>query len=107
MDVPKSALQRLHTPVLYVLGNNTDIAWPNANDDFAKINHVPVFYGNVTAVGHEGTFWQPDGGTAAAATVAWLNRQLRGDRLAARQFTGKDCGLCVNKAWSVQKKRID
>jgi hypothetical protein len=32
---------------------------------------------------------------------------LRGDARAARQFVGKDCALCTDKAWSVQKKRID
>ena len=57
--------------------------------------------------GHGGTYWEPNGGRAAAAVVAWLNWQLRGDALASRTFVGKDCGLCVDAAWKIEKKRID
>jgi len=107
MDVGKSALKLLHTPVLYLLGGNTDVAFVNANDDFARIGQVPVFYANLLGVGHGGTYWEPNGGKAAKAVVAWLDWQLRGDARAAHQFVGKDCALCTDKAWSVQKKRID
>lgn len=107
MSVPKATLQQLHTPVLYVVGGETDIAWPQANDDFARINHQPVFYANLVGVGHGGSYWEPNGGRAAQAVVAWLNWQLRGDQNAAKMFQGRDCGLCTDKAWSVQKKRID
>ncbi|MEN9706075.1 MAG: hypothetical protein RLZZ393_1954, partial [Pseudomonadota bacterium] len=107
MEVPKATLGQLHTPTLYVLGGETDIAFPQANDDFKRINHLPLFYGNVLGVGHGGTYWEPNGGKAAQAVVAWLEWQLRGDATAARMFKGKDCGLCKDPAWSVQKKRID
>lgn len=107
MDVPKSALNLLHTPVFYLLGGETDIAYPQANDDFQRINHVPVFYANLLGVGHGGTYWEPNGGKAAAAVVAWLDWQLRGDKNAARMFVGKDCTLCTDKAWKVEKKKID
>lgn len=107
MEVPKATLAQLHTPTLYILGGETDIAWPQANDDFKRINHLPLFYGNVKGVGHGGTYWEPNGGRAAKAVVAWLDWQLRGDQQAARSFKGKDCGLCTDPAWQVQKKRID
>jgi hypothetical protein len=107
MDVPKSALNALHTPVFYLLGGETDIAYPNGSDDVKHISHVPVFFGNILGVGHGGTYWEPNGGKAAAAVVAWLDWQLRGDKTAARMFVGKDCGLCTDKAWSVEKKKID
>src|SRR5690606_4852991 len=89
MDVPKSALKLLHTPVFYLAGGESDVAWVNANDDFAQLDHVPVFYANLAGVGHDGTFWEPNGGRAAAAVVAWLDWQLRGDRRAATQFVGR------------------
>jgi hypothetical protein len=107
MDVPKSLLNSLHTPVFYLLGGETDIAYPNGSDDLKRISHVPVFFGNILGVGHGGTYWEPNGGKAAAAVVAWLEWQLRGDKTAARMFVGKDCGLCTDKAWSVEKKKID
>jgi dienelactone hydrolase len=107
MDVRKSALQALHTPTLYVIGGESDIAFANSKDDFSRINHVPVVLANLLGAGHGGTYWQPNGGKAAAVVVDWLNWQLRGDARAARTFTGADCGLCRDKAWSVEKKRVD
>ncbi|MET0291249.1 MAG: hypothetical protein ABW136_02725, partial [Steroidobacteraceae bacterium] len=107
MNVPKSALKSLHTPVLYVLGGETDIAWKNGSDDVRVIDHVPVFLADLRGVGHGGTYWEPNGGKAAAVTVAWLDWQLRGDARAAKLFRGKDCGLCTDPAWIVTRKRID
>ena len=42
-----------------------------------------------------------------AAQVKALDWQLRGDARAAGNFTGKDCGLCRDKAWKIEKKRVD
>jgi len=107
MNASKTLLETIHTPTLYVLGGETDIAYKNGMDDFARINHVPVFVGNLVGVGHGGTYMEPNGGKAAAAVVAWLNWQMRGDMRAAKTFVGKDCGLCVDAAWKIEKKRID
>lgn len=106
MNPQKSLLETLHTPTLYILGGETDIAYPNGTDDFKRIDKVPVFLGNVLKVGHGGTYWEPNGGKAAAAVVAWLDWQLRGDPKAAKSFVGKDCRLCSDPAWSVEKKKI-
>ena len=107
MDVCKVALQALHTPTLYVIGGETDVAYANSKDDFRRIGHVPVVLANLQGVGHGGTYWQPNGGEAARVVVAWLDWQLRGDASAARTFVGANCGLCTNKAWIVEKKRVD
>jgi hypothetical protein len=106
MNPQKSLLETLHTPTLYIHGGETDIAYPNGTDDFKRIDKVPVFLGNVLKVGHGGTYWEPNGGKAAAAVVAWLDWQLRNDQKAAKTFVGKDCGLCTDAAWSVEKKKI-
>ncbi len=107
MNASKTLLQTVHTPIFYVLGGETDIAYKNGMDDFARLNHVPAVVGNVLGVGHGGTYWEPNGGKAAAAVVAWLNWQLRGDTRAAEMFVGSSCGLCVDPAWKIEKKRID
>lgn len=107
MDVRKAALQALHTPTLYVIGGETDVAYANSQDDFRRIDRVPVFVANLIGVGHGGTYWQPNGGKAAATVVAWLDWQLRGDMKAARAFIGSDCALCRDPSWAIQKKRID
>jgi hypothetical protein len=41
---------------------------------------------------------------AAAAVVAWLEWQLRGDANAAKMFVGNDCGLCRDPAWKFEAK---
>jgi hypothetical protein len=79
----------------------------NSQDDYKRVEHVPIMVANLNGVGHGGTYWQPNGGRAAATVVAWLDWQLRGDLKAARTFVGADCGLCRAKDWTVQKKRFD
>lgn len=106
MTVDKSLLKTLHTPVLYVLGGPTDIAYANGVDDVRRIEHVPVMLANLD-VGHGGTFRQPNGGVVAQVAVRWLDWQLRGDKLAAKTFKGADCGLCTDKKWAVEKMRVD
>jgi hypothetical protein len=97
-------LDAFHTPVLYVLGNRTDIAWSVATDDFVKINKVPVMFASLKARGHGGTFEELNGGAAAKIALDWLEWQLHGDKQAAKTFIGKDCRLCVDPAWTVQRK---
>lgn len=102
----KAHLDRLHAPVAYFIGGPSDIAYPNAEDDFERISRVPVFKANLN-VGHGGTFRHPGAGWYGEVGVAWLDWQLKGDRQAARYFVGKDCRLCTNPIWSVEKKGIE
>ena len=106
IDVSKSLLERIHTPTLYILGGETDIAYANGMDDFRRIRQVPAFVGNLIGVGHGGTYWQPNGGKAAAAVVAWLDWQLRGDRKGAQLFEGPDCTICKDPAWTIERRNI-
>ncbi len=103
MQIDKSALQKLHTPVLYLLGGQSDIAYPNGTDDFARIDKVPVFLASHD-VGHGGTFMRPNGGEEAGIVRTWLDWQLFGDKAAAKMFEGQTCGLCSQSAWKVSKK---
>jgi hypothetical protein len=100
----KDLLATLHAPTLYILGGKTDIAYPNGMDDFARISHVPAFMGNILNATHSGTYWEPNGGKAATAVVAWLDWQLRHDQRAGRMFLGKRCGLCMDPVWTVEKR---
>jgi dienelactone hydrolase len=106
MTIAKSALTRLHTPILYVMGGPTDIAWPNGNDDFDRITAVPAIIVSLE-VGHGGTFRDKNGGRIAPVDVAWLDWQLRGDVSDGRWFKGKTCRLCTDPAWTIRKKGID
>ena len=106
LEITKAALGRLHTPVIYILGGPTDIAYANGMDDFKRINSVPVMVANL-AVGHLGTFMEPNGGRAAQVAVSWLDWQLKGDARAAQRFVGAACGLCTDAAWQVERKQFD
>lgn len=105
MRVEKSLLDTLHTPVLYLLGGPTDIAYANGSDDVSRIEKVPVFYANHN-VGHGGTYQQPNGGEEAQVVREWLDWQLFGDANAGKMFQGGDCTLCKNSEWAVVRKKL-
>ena len=99
----KEHLKKLHSPTLYLLGGEKDIAYKNGMDDFNRINHVPVFVANMD-VGHGGTYAQPHGGEFAKVAIAWFQWQLKDDKNAGKMFTGNPCGLAKNPVWKVEKK---
>lgn len=47
-------LLRLHTPILYILGGDKDLAYRIGRGDYQQITHVPAAVCNL-ADGHEGT----------------------------------------------------
>ena len=73
----KSFLERLRVPVVYLIGGESDIAYPNAIDDFKTIAHVPVAIANLP-VGHGGTYAEPNGGSFADMALLWIEWQIRG-----------------------------
>lgn len=101
----KDHLAKLHTPTLYMLGGESDIAYKNGMDDFSRINHVPVFVANMD-VGHGGTYSQPHGGEFAKVATDWFKWQLKGDKEAAKMFSGNPCGLSKSTVWKVEKKNL-
>ena len=106
-NATKASLQTLRVPAIYITGDASDIAYPNAEDDFTRLNHVPVFRAWLEKIGHSGTYNEPNGGPFGKVAVAWLQWRLRSDVTAARMFVGKECGLCTAPGWHVQKKKID
>jgi len=99
----KAWLDRLRTPVIYIMGGPTDIAYENGLDDFRRITKVPVAWLNQDT-GHGGTFQEPNGGAAAQVAVAWLEWQLRGDEKAGAMFLGDNCGVCSDSRWTIERK---
>lgn len=104
-NLTKENLKKIHSPTLYILGGEKDIAYANGMDDYERINHVPVFMANMD-VGHAGTYSQPHGGEFAKVATAWYQWQLKGDSAAARMFTGEPAGLSKNPIWRVEKKNL-
>ncbi|MCR4809817.1 MAG: glycoside hydrolase family 43 protein [Prevotella sp.] len=103
MPMPqKSKLEEIHTPVIYILGGKTDIAYENGMDDFHRISHVPACAVNYP-VGHGGTYRQPHGGEFTVPALAWLDWQLKGDSKAARMFRGNSPLLLQREGWTIEK----
>lgn len=105
-NVTKASLKALHGPAIYVSGDASDIAFANANDDYARMTHIPVVRAYQDGVGHGGTYGQPRGGSFGEVAVAWLDWQLKGDTAARAMFVGSDCGLCARPGWHVERKGV-
>lgn len=103
-DVRKEQLDKLHSPIFFVMGDKTDIAYENGLDDFRRITNVPAIHMSRDGVGHGGTYSQPNGGEFARVTVAMLNWRLKGDKASSKMFLGENCGLCQDKEWHVSTK---
>jgi len=99
---PKEKLNDIHTPIIYILGGEEDIAYGNGMDDFHRISHVPAFAANFP-VGHGGTYREPHGGEFTVVALAWLNWQLKGDAEAAKQFVGSTPLLPTRKDWTLER----
>jgi hypothetical protein len=103
--IEKSDLKDLKGPVLYLVGGTADIAYPNAADDFERLEHVPVMFASLP-VGHGGTFSQPNGGEWARVSTAWLDWQLKGNAEAGKEFLGPQCRLCTTDGWEIRQKKL-
>jgi len=91
-DASRESLKSLHSPILYLIGGDSDIAYQNALLDYDRIDNVPVAFANHLRAGHEGTFKDQYGGTFAKLARAWLDWQLKG------KGPGKDIFLGNNLA---------
>jgi dienelactone hydrolase len=104
--IGKDHLQKLHSPVVYIDGGESDMAYPNGEDDFTRIDKIPIAIAHFDNVGHGGTYNQPNGGEFGKVAVAWLKWQLKGDETAKKMFSGSDCGLCKDTNWGYKKKKM-
>jgi dienelactone hydrolase len=105
-DVRKDQLDKLHSPIFFVTGDKSDIAYENGLDDFTRITKVPAIHTFKDGVSHGGTYSQPNGGDFARVAVAMLDWQLKGDKEASKMFVGPNCGLCQDPQWHVSTKGL-
>jgi hypothetical protein len=105
-SLTKDHLEKLHSPVIYILGDKSDAANPNGMDDFSRIKNLPVFAACLDGVGHGGTYMRKHGGEFAIVATAWLQWQLKDDEEAAKMFLGEPCGLSQRSGWKTDKKNI-
>ncbi|MBQ2225094.1 MAG: family 43 glycosylhydrolase [Prevotella sp.] len=106
MPMPgKEQLKKVHAPIIYILGDKTDIAYENGMDDFRRIDNVPAIAINYP-VGHGGTYREAHGGEFRFPAIAWLNWQLKGDNNAAKMFQGEQPGILQRKGWRIDKNKL-
>ena len=103
--VTKDDLAKLHSPVLYIIGGPSDIAYGNAMDDFARVNHVPIALAGLD-VGHRGTYHEPHGGEFTRVALAWLDWQLRGKQEASKMFLNDGGGEKLDPRWVFEAKNF-
>ena len=91
---------RLTKPIAYFVGG-TDMARPNATDDYPYINNVPCLLAvrEIEGDAHGGTFREEKGGAFGVAAVAWLDWQLKGRKAAAAKFSGADNMFDSDPLW--------
>ena len=105
----RASLPKVHTPILYVTGGESDVAYQNAKKDFERINHVPVAWANHPASGHGGTYGERYGGDYARLVLDWLEWQLRGKKDLSHIFLvdGKEGGGIMDfPGWTIQSKHF-
>jgi dienelactone hydrolase len=85
-------------PIAFLVGGPADVAFKNAEANFAEASDVPMFKASLP-VGHTGAYPKPDM-RWTLAVVNWLDWQLKGKREAASMFVGASCGLCRDPEWS-------
>ena len=100
----RASLPKVHTPILYVTGGESDVAYENAKKDFERIGHVPVAWANHPASGHGGTYQQQYGGDYARLVIDWLDWQLKGKTNCAESFVGGEAKGYPD--WTIQAKHF-
>ncbi len=103
MSLEKSQLKAIHTPVIYLLGGPSDIAYANGTDDFARIDHAPAMLVNIPT-GHGGTYDEPNGGKAAQIVTDWLQWHLRRDKGAKAAFDCPGGKWCTDPQVTIERK---
>ena len=82
----RASLPRLHAPILYIVGGPKDVAYENAQKDYARICNVPVCLANHPASGHGGTYSERNGGDYGRLVLDWLDWHLKGNQDNAKVF---------------------
>jgi len=99
----------IHTPVFFVEGGPSDMAYDGAKEGYQNISKldVPIMWFSKD-IGHGGDLTQPRGGDFTKLNLAWLNWWLKGDLTATGKglLVGAGCTYCTNSAWEVMSEKI-
>lgn len=97
-------VEGLKVPIFYFIGGPADLAYKNAEQDWALLGReVPAWSGNLD-VGHMGTFYDEDerGGKFGRAAVDWLDGVLKGGEEAKRRMVEE----YEREGWRVKSRNL-
>lgn len=100
----KKALASLHGPMLYINGGPADVAYPNANGDYAVIGDSIPIVKISTLDGHHGTYYETNGGKYAVVARMWLNWQLKGKVGDSALFMNDEYEKTFYPDWTFERK---
>ena len=99
----------VHTPVLFVEGGKSDIAYAGGTKGYETVSKmdVPVMWFSKD-IGHGGDLFKPNGGDFTKIILAWLNWTLKGDESATGKglLLGENCPYCRDSAWDVKSAHV-
>ncbi len=103
-ELKRAVLDKMHAPIAYFIGGETDIAYANSETDWKDLQQrrIPALNAQMN-VGHGATYSQPNGGPFATGPLAWLQWQLKGDAKARAMFVGEKCGFCAGDPWRLRR----
>jgi len=101
----KEDIQKLSKPVIYIIGGEADIAYPNAIDDYKQITKVPVVMANLP-VGHGGTYIEEHGGEFSDVALLWLDAQMKGKTDNMEYFRKGKLPEGLSSQWTVIGKNF-
>ncbi len=101
---PRSELSKLHTPVMFLDGGSSDIAYDNtrANYDLAQ---VPAVLAEQSQAGHVGFITGAQMSEGMTAVVQFLDMTLN-DNATARSYILGPSGLAARPSWTVRSKNF-
>jgi len=98
------SLSQLHGPIIYLIGGEGDVAYPNAQKDYEAITKVPIVLADNAKAGHSGTYNQKFGGTFAKLALKWMDWQLKGKQENSAIFL--QSSLSEFPEWTVKSKNF-
>ncbi|MFG1860132.1 cellulose binding domain-containing protein [Microbispora bryophytorum] len=101
---PRSELSKLHTPVMFMDGGSSDIAYDNtrANYDLAQ---MPAVLAEQSQAGHVGFITGAQMSEGMTAVVQFLDMTLNGNATARSYILGSS-GLAARASWTVRSKNF-
>ncbi|MBN2718060.1 MAG: alpha/beta hydrolase [Deltaproteobacteria bacterium] len=102
--------ETIHTPVLFVEGGPSDMAYENGLNDYAAISElgIPILFFSKD-IGHGGDLFQPGGGDFTKIILAWLNWHLKGDETDTGKglLVGANCPYCQGGDWEMMSANLE